>query len=96
MFIVSLTYHAPLEQIDAYLAEHVAFLKEQYAQGHFLASGRKVPRTGGIILARAASKEALEALLHHDPFYRHDLAGYDIVEFIPSMSSAELAFLCES
>lgn len=53
MFIVSLTYHASLEQIDAYLAEHVAFLKEQYAQGHFLASGRKVPRTGGIILARA-------------------------------------------
>ena len=31
MFIISLTYTVPLEQIDAELNNHVAYLKEHYA-----------------------------------------------------------------
>ena len=51
MFIISLTYTQSLEAIDQHLEAHVAFLKEQYAKGLFIASGRKVPRSGGVILA---------------------------------------------
>jgi uncharacterized protein YciI len=61
--------------------------------GSFLASGRKVPRTGGVILARGASREEIETIINLDPFYRHHVAEYEIIEFSPTMSVNELAFL---
>ena len=85
MFIVSLTYKCPLSQVDQHLDAHVAYLKDQYAKGHFIASGRKVPRTGGVILAKAESKESLEKILAQDPFAQADLADYEITEFTASM-----------
>lgn len=85
MFIVSLTYTCEMAQVDTHLAAHVAYLKEQYALGNFVASGRKVPRTGGIILARFESREALDAVLELDPFHKEKLAAYEIQEFIPTM-----------
>ncbi len=87
MFIISLTYKASLEAIDRQLDNHVAYLKAQYALGHFVASGRKVPRTGGVILSQIAGREVLDKVLEQDPFYQHDLADYEIIEFIPSMTS---------
>ncbi len=93
MFIISLTYKKPLETVDAHLEEHVAYLKAQYAAGLFLASGRKNPRTGGIILARADSREAVEAAITKDPFYTLEIAEYEITEFLPTMTSPELEFL---
>ncbi|ADR35402.1 YCII-related protein (plasmid) [Sulfuricurvum kujiense DSM 16994] len=95
MFIVSLTYIKPLEEVDALLDEHVAYLKEQYALGNFVASGRKVPRTGGVILARSVSREEIETIITLDPFYRHHVAEYEISEFSPTMSVDELVFLRE-
>jgi uncharacterized protein YciI len=59
MFLIDLQYEGPLAEIDASLADHVTFLREQYERGIFLVSGRKVPRTGGIILARSISREEL-------------------------------------
>jgi uncharacterized protein YciI len=47
MYIVSLNYTVPLEKIDSLLEEHVQFLHAKYEAGIFIASGRKVPRTGG-------------------------------------------------
>lgn len=93
MFVISVTYQKPLEEVDAHLEAHIKFLKENYAKGFFLASGRQIPRTGGIILALASSKAEVEALIKHDPFYIHDVATYAITEFTPSMTSPELAFL---
>ena len=54
MFIVLLTYRKPLAEIDRLMDDHVAWLKGHYAAGLFIASGRRVPRTGGVILARSA------------------------------------------
>ncbi|BDV43746.1 hypothetical protein GURASL_26690 [Geotalea uraniireducens] len=95
MFIVSLTYVKPLEEVDAHLAEHVAYLQRQYRDGVFLASGRKVPRTGGIILARAADRQTLLRILAEDPFYHRRIADYEVVEFVPSMTAPELTMLRE-
>ena len=72
MFIVELTYKVPLEQIDALMRPHVAFLKKYYASGNFLISGRQIPRTGGIIVAVAASREQIEAIMAKDPFSATD------------------------
>jgi uncharacterized protein YciI len=91
MFIVTLTYTAPLARIDAYLEAHRAWLGEQYARGLFLMSGRKEPRDGGIIIAHAASRAELETVLRDDPFHQAGVARYEITEFVPTMTAEALA-----
>jgi len=85
MFIVSLTYKRPLEEVDSHLDAHVAYLQQEYANESFIASGRKVPRTGGIILSNIKTRDELEAILTKDPFYIAGIADYDIMDFIPGM-----------
>ena len=79
MFILTLTYIAPLEQIDEHVPAHMDWIKAGYASGAFLASGRKVPRTGGFILAKG-DKADIEALVATDPFMIAGVTLYDIVE----------------
>ena len=95
MYIVSLTYKASLEAIDKELNNHIDYLKKQYAAGNFLASGRKIPRNGGVILAKAQSREVLDEILKQDPFNQNNLADYEVIEFVPSMTSKELSHLLE-
>lgn len=89
MFIISLHYIVPLDQLDFHMASHVKFLQKYYKQNVFLVSGRKVPRTGGIIVAQAKSKAALEKIISEDPFYRHKLAEFTITEFLASQTHPE-------
>ena len=91
MFIISLTYTVELNQIDAQIEAHIRFLDKYYDSGHFLASGRKVPRTGGVIIARTHDKDTLLHILTEDPFYQQQLAEYEIIEFCPSKASPELS-----
>ena len=95
MFIVSLTYIVDLEKVDELLPLHVDYLKNQYEKGNFIASGRKIPRTGGIILSKLDSIEKLEEVLNQDPFKINSLAEYKIEEFIPSMTSNDFVNLKE-
>ncbi len=95
MFVIDMQYVVPLTMVDAALEAHVAFLREQYERGLFLLSGRKVPRTGGVILARGVSRAELDAILETDPFKRQGLARYTVTEFVASMTAADLAPLRE-
>ncbi|SCK09981.1 YciI family protein [Vogesella sp. LIG4] len=95
MYVVSLHYTAPLSRIDELVPAHVTWLQAAYRDGLLLASGRKLPRTGGVILARSMPREQLDALLAQDPFARAGVAEYDITEFAPSLSAPELAHLLE-
>ena len=90
MFIIELVYKAPLAQIDASMATHVRFLKKYYAAGHFLVSGRKVPRDGGIILAVGNSRGEIEAIAREDPFVARGLADFRVVEFRPSQKADDI------
>ncbi|MYN08785.1 YciI family protein [Pseudoduganella aquatica] len=87
MFIISLTYLKPAEEIDALLAAHREYLREQYDNGMFLMSGRMVPRTGGIIIATADSRADIEAVIELDPFNEAGAASYAITEFVPTMTA---------
>jgi uncharacterized protein YciI len=87
MFIVTLTYLKPVEEIDALMHDHVEWLKKGYADGLFIASGRRVPRIGGVILARSGDEADLRATLARDPFVIHGAARFDLVEFAPSMTA---------
>ncbi len=84
MFIIDLNYIVPLEQLDLHMKNHVKFLNKYYKLNIFLTSGRKVPRTGGIILALASTKEELERIMSEDPFCQHKLAEFSIIEFLNS------------
>jgi uncharacterized protein YciI len=90
MFVIELSYTADLSQIDAHMKAHVAFLKKYYAAGKFLVSGRKIPRDGGIILALAKDKPELEAIVSEDPFYKHGLAEFRIIEFRASQHADDM------
>lgn len=85
MFVVSLTYKVDLSEVDRLIPAHVIYLEACYANGVFIASGRKEPRTGGVILAQAKSLEILNKVLEKDPFYIAGIADYEVTEFIPSM-----------
>ncbi len=95
MFVVSVNYLKSLEQIDSLLEEHIEFLKVQFGKKVFVASGRKVPRTGGIIIAKAKNKKELGAILEQDPFYKNGVAEYEVTEFVASMTLPEFASLNE-
>ena len=79
MLILSLTYIAALEKVDEQVDAHMAWVKNGYDAGHFIASGRKLPRTGGVILAKG-DRAAMEAFCAADPFVLHGVAEYDITE----------------
>ncbi|GAA0755386.1 uncharacterized protein YciI [Erythromicrobium ramosum] len=83
IFIASLTYTVPIEQVDAVLADHLAWLKAGHEAGHFLAWGPREPRDGGLIFVKAASRTDAEALLMSDPFMLHQLADLTITQWTP-------------
>jgi uncharacterized protein YciI len=95
MFVVTITYTAPLAQIDELVPAHRDWLDRGYASGLLLASGPQLPRTGGVLLARAASREELDAALAEDPFSKAGAATYQVVQFAPIKTAPELAHLQE-
>jgi uncharacterized protein YciI len=95
MFVIELTYKAPLKDIDASMPAHMKFLKKYYAAGNFLISGRKVPRDGGIILAVGDAREQIEAIAREDPFYARRLADVRVIEFRASQRSDAIQTLID-
>jgi uncharacterized protein YciI len=93
MYIIELTYCKPLDEVDLLLESHKAFLNKYYSSGNFLLSGRKNPRTGGVILANAANPDEIKHIISEDPFNRNGVANYSITEFFPTMSNGNLTFL---
>ena len=90
MFVIELIYKAPLADIDAHMASHVRFLKKYYSAGNFLVSGRKIPRDGGIILAVGRSREEIEGIVAEDPFHKHGLADFRVIEFRASQRADDI------
>jgi uncharacterized protein YciI len=87
MFVVLLNYIKPLPEVERFVGEHREFLERYYASGNFLLSGRKEPRTGGVILALGGTRSEVESIVRNDPFHREKIADYQIIEFLPSMST---------
>ena len=90
MFVLLLTYTKPLEEVDALMRDHMAWLNEHYDAGRFLVSGRQIPRTGGVILARGDDRAEIEALAAGDPFVTGGVATCEVIQFRASQSAPEL------
>jgi uncharacterized protein YciI len=84
LFIIDLHYLVTLDELEEHMADHVRYLRKYYRKKIFIASGRKVPRTGGIILAVGDSAELIQSIIQEDPFYVHKIAQFTITEFITS------------
>ncbi|KQR76841.1 GTP cyclohydrolase [Arthrobacter sp. Leaf337] len=80
MYVVSLTYKVPEEIVDFHLNAHVAWLQDAFDQGIFIVAGRKIPRTGALLLSNA-DRASLDASLVQDPFYTNGVAEFDVEEF---------------
>lgn len=88
MFAITLTYTAPLEEVDKHVPEHLEWIAAQNAAGVFLTSGRRIPRTGGVILAASSvGAEKLAEILAQDPYNVNGVAKYDVVEFAPGTTA---------
>ncbi|SFK48251.1 Uncharacterized conserved protein YciI, contains a putative active-site phosphohistidine [Amycolatopsis sacchari] len=96
MYVVLLTFTAPMEEVDYALPDHAKWLEKHFQAGEFLAAGRCNPREGGVILTRPMSRAKLEAILCLDPFALQHLATYEIVEFAATRTAPELSALNEA
>src|SRR3990167_1281022 len=83
MFIILIHYKKPLSDVDTQLQEHRLFLDKGYQNNLLVASGPCNPRTGGVIISNALKREDVEALIAEDPFHKHEIADYEIIEFDP-------------
>jgi uncharacterized protein YciI len=81
MYVINITYTAPLDRIDDALDAHRAFLTRHFEAGIFVAAGPKLPRDGGIILAMRIERGRLDAILATDPFVVQQFAHYEVTEF---------------
>ncbi|MCX4820639.1 YciI family protein [Streptomyces sp. NBC_01142] len=91
MFVLELTYTAPVERVEELLDAHVEWLDALYEEGVFIASGRKNPRDGGIILAVGDDRAHIETIAAADPFVIGEVCAYRITEFIATKTAPELA-----
>jgi uncharacterized protein YciI len=87
MFVLLLTYVRPIEEVDALMRRHVAWLNDHYDAGRFVVSGRQIPRTGGVIVARGDDREEMEAVAASDPFVTGGVATVEVVQFRASQTA---------
>lgn len=82
-FIVEVTYKVPADELGETVSAHRAYLQIGFDKGWLLMSGPQVPRTGGLIVARAPSRDALVEFFSHDPYQVKGLGEYRFIEFDP-------------
>lgn len=87
MFILNLTYKKSLDEVNKWLPEHNTYLKKYYESNNFICSGRKEPRTGGIILCTFDNIEEVKSAIQNDPFLQQEIAEYEITQFTPTKSN---------
>ncbi|MFC0601458.1 YciI family protein [Streptomyces palmae] len=83
MFLITLTYIAPLDVIDELKEAHYTNPDGLFARGMVRLAGRLEPRTGGLMVVEGDRAE-VEAALASDPFVARGAATAEIVEFHPT------------
>ncbi len=84
LFIVDMEYSVPMSDVRQVIEPHLEFIRRTFAEGRFIASDAKVPRTGGVIVMVAESDDAARDCLALDPFVTPHVAEYRLTEFLPS------------
>ena len=90
MYIILLNYIKPVIEVDAVIPAHIEYLDRYYQLDKFILSGRKRPRTGGVILCQANDKEEVWKIIAEDPFFIEKVADYEVLEFLPTKAAVGL------
>jgi uncharacterized protein YciI len=94
MYIISLSYHRPIEEVEALHDAHIAWLKRYFAAEVFIAAGRKDPRSGGVIMAKNIDRARLDTILGEDPFVA--VAHYEVTKVNITMTTEALQALSDN
>jgi uncharacterized protein YciI len=92
MFVITLTYKVPLDQVDPHRPAHIEWLKGHFASGLMIVSGRQTPPVGGVLIAKG-TRDVVEAAIKDDPYNIHSLADYAVTEFVASLTAPGLEAL---
>ncbi|HEX7850115.1 MAG TPA: YciI family protein [Sphingomonas sp.] len=84
--LILITYVVALDDVDRHMKPHIDWLERGYDEGLFLLSGRRNPRTGGVIVCRGHKAE-VEALAASDPFVTSGAATIEVIEFNASWAA---------
>ena len=90
LFVIELTYTAPLTAIDAEMKAHMRFLKKVLRLRTLPGLGPQGPAGRRIILAAGESRDEIEAIAREDPFTARRLATARVIEFRPSQQAADI------
>ncbi|HUL49278.1 MAG TPA: YciI family protein [Gemmatimonadales bacterium] len=81
LYVILLNYTKPLADVDAVRARHIEHLERFASQGIFHAWARRNPPSGGVLIAMAPDRAALEAVIAQDPYVVAGVVQPEIVEF---------------
>jgi len=82
LFVVLMHYSQPLEAVDRIRAEHIRHVQAWAERGVFRAWARRDPPVGGVLVASAPDRAALERVVADDPYVKAGVANPEIVTFI--------------
>jgi uncharacterized protein YciI len=85
LFLVTLTYIRPVEEVHAHLSTHRDWLGKYATNGQILVAGPLQSGDGGLLLAHCEDRSELDALLEKDPFHIQQLVKYDIQAMTPAL-----------
>ncbi|CAH1666326.1 YciI family protein [Chelatococcus asaccharovorans] len=93
MFLILLSYTKPLDEVDLWLDDHKAWVKQGFDDGVFVLAGGQSPRVGGVVIAIGETREQVESRAARDPFVHKGVAAAQVIEVRPSTLDARLKFL---
>jgi uncharacterized protein YciI len=93
MFVVFLKFSDNKDKTGEYMDGHMAWLKQGFGDGVFMAAGSLMPDLGGGIVASNTSRSELERRVNEDPFVANNVVTAEIYEIAASMVDDRLEFL---
>jgi uncharacterized protein YciI len=91
--MILVRYRLPLEEVLKVTDEHRAYLRELKDDGTLIASGPMDPRVGGMLLVRVPDdnvQASLTEVRDGDPFYRKNVANYELIPWNPVIGKENL------
>ena len=95
MFLIDYAFTASTNKLAELRPHHIEHLKPHYDRGSLLIGGRKTDGIGGIIIAHACDRSAIEELVASDPFVTGGAADVSITAFDPVMWDPKLSSLVQ-
>lgn len=93
MYLLMARYTRPIEEVDALLEDHKAWIGRN--ADRILLTAREEPLIGGLILARAGSLDEIWAMIREDPFHAAGMSEYEVREYNPVRAAPGVEGLLE-